>query len=216
MLPTVSTPARGMTGQMGSLHDSSPGGGPTAARDSTVHMPRHAQLLLSGLVFILVALDRLTKLWAEQALSVRDTVPVIGEVMRLRLGSNAGVAFGLFPETRVFWGVLGSVLTLGLIGWFVFLLLGGSSPVPARWPVGMLIGGALGNVIDRFPDGRVTDFIDIGFGLTRWPNFNLADVWITVGVGSMLLLSLRASSGSSPDPRHQSSRHNVASQGDIE
>ena len=75
--------------------------------------------------------------WVEQALSVRDTVPVIGEVMRLRLGPNAGVAFGRFPEARVFWGVLTSVL-LGLIGWFVFLLLGGPSPVPARWPVGML------------------------------------------------------------------------------
>ena len=187
-----------------------------ATKDSTVHMPRHARLLLSGLVFILVTLDRLTKLWAEQALSVRDTVPVIGEVMRLRLGSNAGVAFGLFPEARVFWGVLASVLTLGLIGWFVFLLLGGPSPVPASWPVGMLIGGALGNVTDRFPDGRVTDFVDIGFGPTRWPIFNLADVWITVGVGSMLLLSLRASPGPPPAPWHQSSRYNVASQGDIE
>ena len=80
----------------------------------------------------------------------------------------------------------------------------------------MMIGGALGNVTDRFPDGRVTDFIDFGFGPTRWPLFNLADVWITVGVGSMLLLSLRASPGSPPASRHQSSRHNVTSQGDIE
>ena len=73
-----------------------------ATRGSTVHMPRHARWLLAGLVFILVGLDRLTKLWVEQALTVRDSVPMIGEVMRLRLGSNAGVAFGLFPEASVF------------------------------------------------------------------------------------------------------------------
>jgi len=74
--------------------------------------------------------------------------------------------------------------------WLVSTLRSGELPPTAAAPIGLILGGAIANFADRLPDGRVTDFLDAGFGTTRFPTFNAADTFIVLGVALLLLVSL--------------------------
>ena len=103
--------------------------------------------------------------------------------LELQLGYNSGVAFGMLTSVPPWLLVVGVALLIG--GLIAGVWSGQLSP---PWPaVGLLLGGAVANLIDRAADGRVTDFIDP----IRWPAFNLADVAITVGVVLILWRSMR-------------------------
>lgn len=70
---------------------------------------------------------------------------------------------------------------------------------PAAWSAGLVLGGALANAVDRWPDGRVTDFLDVGLGAARWPAFNLADAAIVVG-DALLTLTATPAAPEAIDP----------------
>jgi lipoprotein signal peptidase len=113
----------------------------------------------------------------------------MGEVFRLTLGYNTGVAFGMFANGGLAPVVVTGLVILGLIVWFAQALKAGRFPPEAGWPIGLLLGGAIANFADRLFDGRVTDFLDVGLGATRWPTFNLADSAIMIGIAWLLLLN---------------------------
>lgn len=150
-------------------------------------MKKLVQLLLAMLIAF--GLDWLTKAWAEQTLELYQPVPVIGELFRFTLGYNTGVAFGLFANGGSWPLVVTGLVIFGLLIWFVRALRLQQLPAVAAWPIGLLLGGAVANFGDRFPDGRVTDFLDAGIGATRWPTFNLADSFILIGLGLLLLIT---------------------------
>jgi signal peptidase II len=126
---------------------------------------------------VVVALDQATKQLANSNVERGESVSVFPglEISNTR---NTGVAFGIFEGGGVIVGVLiGAALVL-LIGYFLR-----HSDVPLLWlPVGMLLGGALGNLADRAREGAVIDFIDP----VAWPAFNVADSCIVVGVFLLL------------------------------
>ena len=94
---------------------------------------------------------------------------------------NHGVAFGFLPGDHVAVTVVIGLALFALLAYFAR-----HSGRPWIWlPTGMLLGGALGNIIDRLRDGSVTDFVKLPLG---WPPFNLADVSITLGVLLLLLV----------------------------
>jgi signal peptidase II len=94
---------------------------------------------------------------------------------------NRGVAFGFLPGSHVGVTILIAVALLALLAYFAR-----HAEQPLIWlPTGMLLGGALGNIIDRLKDGAVTDFIKLPLG---WPPFNLADTSITLGIVILFLL----------------------------
>ena len=96
--------------------------------------------------------------------------------------SNPGVAFGLFAKAGV-------AITVAVAAIVILLLLVFARRSASRWiwlPIGLVIGGALGNVVDRFAHGVVTDFVKLPLG---WPPFNLADTAITIGVVLLVLLT---------------------------
>jgi lipoprotein signal peptidase len=136
-----------------------------------------------------LALDGITKVWAERSLEPHQPIPVMGEVFRLTLGYNTGVAFGMFANGGLAPVVVTGLVILGLIVWFAQALKAGRFPPEAGWPIGLLLGGAIANFADRLFDGRVTDFLDVGLGATRWPTFNLADSAIMIGIAWLLLLN---------------------------
>ncbi len=136
-----------------------------------------------------LALDWLSKAWAEQALELYQPVPVIGQFFRFTLGYNTGVAFGLFANGGKGPLIVTGLVIFGLLFWFGRALYQGQLPTLAAWPIGLLLGGAVANFGDRLPDGRVTDFLDMGWGITRWPTFNLADSFIMLGLLALLLLT---------------------------
>jgi signal peptidase II len=137
--------------------------------------------LLTGAV---LAADQLSKH------AVKDSI-VPGEEQRVLPGlqfvntRNHGVAFGFLPGSHVAVTIL---IVLALLALLVYFALHASRPL--IWlPTGMLVGGALGNILDRVRDGSVTDFIKLPLG---WPPFNLADAAITLGILLLFLLIDRA------------------------
>lgn len=107
----------------------------------------------------------------------------IGGVLTLRLGHNPGIAFGL--GNRLPSGVIIAV-TAAVTVVLAVVAFRGLFPSPVA--AGLVLGGAVGNLVDRLIGGTVVDFLDLGW----WPSFNLADVAISTGVGLMLLLSFRS------------------------
>jgi signal peptidase II len=140
-------------------------------------------------IFAVIVLDGASKVWAEQALTLHQPLPVIGDLLRFTLGYNTGVAFGMFANGGIWPLIVTGFIILGLMVWFARALYSGQFPTYAAWPIGLLLGGAIGNFADRLPDGKVTDFLDVGIELTRWPTFNLADSFIVVGITCLMLLS---------------------------
>jgi signal peptidase II len=137
--------------------------------------------LFAGLVLLaVVAIDQLSKHAIEHSI-------VAGEEHRFLPGvqlvntRNHGVAFGFLPGSHVGVTILIAAALLVLLAYFAR-----HAAQHLIWlPTGMLLGGALGNVIDRLRDGSVTDFIKLPLG---WPPFNLADASITLGILILFLL----------------------------
>jgi signal peptidase II len=136
--------------------------------------PRRRAWLLAGLLcgLVLVA-DQAAKALIEANLVPGEQVDVFGP-LQFTLAHNRGVAFGLASGG----GVLLVALTVAALG-FVGVLFARDPTRPGMWvAIGLLAGGALGNLVDRVRVGEVTDYID----LLSWPPFNLADVAVTLGV----------------------------------
>jgi signal peptidase II len=114
---------------------------------------------------------------------------VIDGLVRITLVKNAGAAFGLFQGGRTFF-IVASVVAV------VFILYVGLRLPRADWSrrllLGVILGGAIGNLIDRVYAGEVIDFIDIGIGAHRWPVFNVADMGVSVGATLLLIYLLRS------------------------
>lgn len=144
-----------------------------------------------GLAVAIVALDQMLKLWVVEILQLplRGSVPVLGP-LRLSFVQNNGVSFGLLQgETEVVrWGLTAFSLIVAAV--IVYWARRPERPLTGLG-YGLIIGGAIGNAIDRARLGYVIDYIDVQqLGFFPWV-FNLADSAITVGVIAILLDSLR-------------------------
>ena len=131
----------------------------------------------AGALAVVVALDQATKLAIDAHLDRGESVNVFFG-LDLTNTRNTGVAFGALEGKGGIIGLLIVAALVALIGWFAV-----NAARPWLWvPVGMLLGGAIGNLIDRAREGAVVDFIDpVG-----WPAFNIADSCIVVGVLALL------------------------------
>jgi len=144
--------------------------------------------LLYGTAALAYALDRLSKAWVEDALAGRPPIQVIPGVLRFTYTTNSGGAFGLGQSAP--WLFAGA--TMLVVGVILVVSRHLSHALPAVG-LGLVLGGALGNLTDRAVNGaglsgRVVDFIDFRI----WPVFNLADSAIVVGAVLLALSSLRA------------------------
>jgi lipoprotein signal peptidase len=151
---------------------------------------RRSLLLALVAVILVVVLDQASKQWILQFFD--DTpgrlVPLTG-FLNLALIFNHGISFGVLnnagPLNALIFTVLAVVIVAGLVAW---LWRSDGFLLPAA--IGMVIGGAVGNVVDRLARGAVTDFLDFHLGEWHWFVFNLADAAICVGVGLMVIDSL--------------------------
>lgn len=151
---------------------------------------RPSRVLLWALAALIVAADQLSKTWIVTHLleyKPTDVIPWLAPVLSFTRLSNTGVAFGLFPQLGGLFTVLSAVVIVAIV---IFH----RSVEPGDWlthgALGLMVGGAAGNLVDRLVHGHVIDFIDLNF----WPFrsfavFNLADACIVTGV-SMLLVGV--------------------------
>jgi signal peptidase II len=144
----------------------------------------------AGLVLLVVAAaDQLSKHAIRQSIVPGEERGVLPGIQLVNT-RNRGVAFGFLPGNHI---AITIVIALALIALLVYFALHATRPL--LWlPTGMLIGGALGNILDRLRDGSVTDFIKLPLG---WPPFNLADSSITLGV-LLLIIAIEAPRKDSP------------------
>ena len=126
-----------------------------------------------------LALDLWTKRWATQALANSPPVPVLGELVRLTYTRNSGVAFGLGAGIPFPYYLFSIAAALAIL----YLFLTQRVPTPGRrLALALILGGALGNLVDRISTGEVVDFIEVGWGRWHWPVFNVADSAVSIGV----------------------------------
>src|SRR5438552_7569836 len=126
------------------------------------------------------ALDRVTKVIVESSLPVGGSVDIVGQWIRISHVTNTGAAFGLLPERTTLLSILSVAAVLAIV--FYYRRLAADSRLIAA-TLGMQLGGAFGNLIDRVGQGYVVDFVDVGIpGGPRFWSFNVADSSIVVGI----------------------------------
>ncbi len=151
---------------------------------------------------LLIVADQLTKLAVRQSFVLGESIPVLGDFFRLTYIHNAAGAFGVWFGHPAVYGIASSIISLVIIhtiyrrpdlrSWSI-------------WGLTLVLGGAIGNLIDRIYMGEVVDFLDFeffdldlptfklwfihfrGYAMTRWPIFNIADSAVTVGICVLIL-----------------------------
>jgi len=144
-----------------------------------------------------VIADQLAKAWLVSFLAPGQSTQVLGDLVRLVHSQNSGGLFGLLSGQALPFAAL-SVVVMALI-----VAYHGRSGRSAYLTItlGLLLGGAIGNLIDRVRLGYVVDFVDAGVGTLRWYTFNVADASISCAILLLLLASIRPSlTGPRPDP----------------
>lgn len=139
-----------------------------------------------------LALDQWSKWMVEIHLLHHTSSPVIPGLLNVTHVRNTGVAFGLFASTGA--GSAGTLALLGILALAAVGLYFWHAPSRDRTllvALALVVGGALGNLIDRVSSGAVTDFIDLYAGPHHWPSFNVADSAISIGILLMALDGLR-------------------------
>jgi signal peptidase II len=136
-------------------------------------------LLVAGVAAAVFVLDRVTKAWVSENIPLGTARPVIGDYIRIVHAQNTGAAFGLLPERTTLLSVLSVVAVLAIV-YYYRQIASNSALVSAT--LGMQLGGAFGNLLDRVAQGYVVDFVDVGIGDVRFWAFNVADSSIVVGI----------------------------------
>ncbi|MEI8394262.1 MAG: signal peptidase II [Rhodospirillaceae bacterium] len=141
-------------------------------------------ILAFGISALVVLLDQLSKWWVvTQIMQPPKAIELTGW-LNLVMAWNHGISFGLFSNDNMPF-VLAAV-ALAVVAMLVVWLVRAET-MAAGLRLGLVIGGALGNVIDRLRLGAVADFIDVHVGLWHWPAFNVADSAISIGVTLILI-----------------------------
>jgi len=138
-----------------------------------------------------LALDQLTKLWIVRNLTPTSEIHVIPGFFSIVSVRNRGAAFGFLNRSDIdwqFWLFLAATL---VAAWAIIMLVRKSGHAPLLWTgLSLVMGGALGNLIDRIRTREVVDFLDFYIQDAHWPAFNIADVGICVGAGLTALAML--------------------------
>jgi signal peptidase II len=151
--------------------------GVSAGQRAGIRTGRH-WLVFFGIAVTIVILDQLTKALLVANLDPGQIVSVVGDYIRLVFSQNSGALFGLFRDQAILFAIA-SLVVIGLI-----VAFHGQSERSLYLSIalGLLLGGAIGNMIDRLRLGYVVDFVDIGIGGFRWYTFNLADAAISTAL----------------------------------
>lgn len=139
-----------------------------------------------SIVVAVVVLDQLSKAWLVTTVPPGESLQVIGDYLRLVQSQNSGALFGMFRDQAVVFGLI----SLGVVAMIVAYHGRAGRNLYLSIALGLLLGGALGNLIDRFRYGYVIDWVDMGIGDIRFWTYNVADSAITAAILMLIALAL--------------------------
>lgn len=140
-------------------------------------------LIILVFVFSVVILDQLTKYLINKFVGIYETIYVFPFLHIVNI-KNTGAAFGMFK-----WIGSGFFIVISIIA-ITFVIISLKKNSYNIFGLSLILGGAIGNMIDRLIYGSVTDFIDFSIGNYHWPAFNVADSSLTIGIGIILITSI--------------------------
>ena len=135
-------------------------------------------MALIGLSSLVIIIDQATKYWIQSRMAYGESAPVIREVFHITYILNPGAAFGILENKTWFFIAVALILLVGVA--YLYPRLPANQPI-VKLGAGLLVGGAIGNLIDRVRIGYVIDFFDFRI----WPIFNVADICIVCGVARL-------------------------------
>jgi signal peptidase II len=138
-----------------------------------------------GIAAVVVIADQLTKAWLTSMLAPGERLEIVGDLLRIVHGQNTGALFGMFRDQAL----LFAIVSIGVVGLIVWYHGNAGRNTLLSIALGLLLGGAIGNMIDRFRFGYVIDWVDAGIGDLRFYTFNVADSAITCAILLLLLLA---------------------------
>jgi len=141
-----------------------------------------------GLAAAIVVADQVAKAWIVGSFELGRPVAVLGDLVRIWYVHNSGALFGMFRDQALLFAGA-SIAVIGLIVWYHGHALASSGWL-ATLALGLLLGGAGGNLIDRVRFGYVVDFVDMGIGSWRFYTYNVADSAISASILLLLLMAL--------------------------
>jgi signal peptidase II len=133
-----------------------------------------------------LVLDQLTKAWIVGELEVGEALTVLGEWLRLVHWRNSGALFGLLPQSAPIF----ALVSIGVVALIVVYHRRAGRGIVTSIALALLLGGALGNLVDRLRYGSVVDFVDMGIGAWRFYTYNMADAAISTAI--VLLIAMAA------------------------
>ncbi len=134
-----------------------------------------------SLITFLFAADQSTKFLIHRFLELHKSIRIIGDLIRITYARNRGGAFGLSFGGPTFLTITTTIIVI-LLFYLYFSKKLRPQKLWGEFSLLLVMGGAIGNLFDRYTRGEVIDFIDIGLGNLRWPIFNVADIWVTLGI----------------------------------
>ena len=143
-------------------------------------------VLFAALAIGVLVVDQLTKAWITGSLVPGQSVEVLGSWLRIVYWTNSGILFGMLPQSAPAFAVVSTVVA-GLI--VVYHAKSGRGLV-STVALGLLLGGAIGNLLDRVRHGAVIDWADMGIGEWRFYTYNIADACISTAIVLVLLLAV--------------------------
>jgi signal peptidase II len=135
---------------------------------------------LAGLVLLI---DQITKFVISGSMQLGESRQILGDFFRLTYVHNDGAAFGLDlggPFSFI-------VVTVLVVAFIIFYYVRSEKTLTARWALALILGGALGNLVDRVRIREVVDFLHLSVGGFSWPIFNVADIGVSMGVGLLAI-----------------------------
>lgn len=142
--------------------------------------------VFGGLAAIIVVLDQLTKAWLVANVAPGEVRSVVGDSIRFVYHQNSGALFGLFRDQAIVFGLISLVVIALIVGYHA---RSGRS-LYMSIALGFLLGGAIGNMVDRLRLGYVVDFVDIGIGDLRFYTFNVADSGISAAIVLLVAIAI--------------------------
>ena len=163
-------------------------------------MTSRRRALVALVAVAVFVVDRVTKIAVSAGLPAGSSVDVVGPWVRISYVTNSGAAFGLLPERTTLLSILSVAAVLAIV--YYYRRLAADSRLIAA-TLGMQLGGAIGNLVDRIGQGYVVDFVDVGVpnGPRFWA-FNVADSSIVVGIIAVTVLLWWQERRQARDPRH--------------